>query len=212
MTDRAATRPDPRAASGGFHRLMTKIRACKKARTCPLLVSRSLYFEPNPVTVREWQASGAYLAGVDRRVVFVCESPGPRFRSRNETAPSRCWATTIQDERFRRARETYGFTNCYITNTVKCGPRRGARHTQRELNSCRGFLVRELELLQPSVAVGVGGNAYRTLREDVLPLLPCPPVLFQITHYSARRDLHARWKREFAELKRLLKRLKPRSE
>jgi uracil-DNA glycosylase family 4 len=191
---------------------MRKIRECKAAQTCPALSSRSYYFEPNPDTAPEWQASGRYLADIDRRVVFVCESPGPQFASENQAAPSRCWTKTAQDERFLRARQEYGFADCYITNSVKCGVRRGARYTDDELSSCRGFLVCELQLLQPLVAVGVGANAYRTLRRDVLPVLDSPPVLFQITHYSARGDVWARWKREFSELERLLGRLKPRSE
>lgn len=212
MTDQAAPRFDPCDPSGPFGDLMTEIRACKEAHTCRSLLSRSLYFEPNPATAEKWRADRVYQSGIDPRVVFVCESPGPRFTSQNEAAPSRCWVTTWQDKRFRDTLKEYGFVNCYITNTVKCGPRRGTRHTREELSSCRIFLVRELELIKPSVVVGVGGNAHQTLREDVLPCLQCPPVLCQITHYSARRGVELKWEREFAELKRLLRRLKPRSE
>lgn len=213
MTKQAAQIPDPRVPSGPFHDLMTKIRACKKRGTCPCLTSRSYYFEPNPFTAREWQVEQhAYLSGIDRRVVFVCESPGRRFASKNEWPPSRCWAKTSQDERFRRARKRYGFINCYITNTVKCGVRRGARHTNEQLSACRDFLIRELKLLQPLVVLAVGGNAHRTLYQDIVPRLDPPPVLFRITHYSARGDLGSKWEREFAELERLLTRLKPRSD
>ena len=208
----AASDPDPRAASGPFYDLMAQMRACKEAETCPPLTSRSYYFEPNPATAHEWQASGLYLADIDRRVVFVCESPGPQFRSLNRSAPSRCWSKTGQDERFRQARDKHGFANCYLTNSVKCGVRTGSRHTDDELSRCRAFLVRELDLLEPLVAIGVGGNAYRTLRADVLPLIHSPPVLFEITHYSARGDVHSRWERGFAELHRLLSRLRPRGE
>ena len=142
----------------------------------------------------------------------MCESPGPQFASVNEAGPSRCWAKTTQDERFRRAREKYGFADCYITNIVKCGVRTGGRHTDDELAACRVFLARELELLRPLVAVGVGGNAYRTLRADILPVLDSPPVVFEITHYSACGNVRSRWERELTELRRLLGRLKLRAE
>ena len=101
---------------------------------------------------------------------------------------------------------------CYITNSVKCGVRSGGRHSDDEVANCRRFLAQELHLLAPLVAVGMGGNAYRTLRQEVLPLLDCPPVVFEITHYSARGDVWSRWEREFAELSRLLTRLRPRAE
>ena len=210
--DQRTPSPDPRARSGPFRDLMTEIRTCKEARTCGCLKSRRYYFEPNFYTVREWQEAGVYLAGIDPRVVFVCESPGLQFASENDARPSRCWAKTPQDARFRQARETYGFMDCYITNTVKCGVRKRSQHGPDELASCRGFLLRELELLQPLVAVAMGGNAYQALRQYVLPRLHCPPVLFEITHYSARGDVRSKWQREFDELRRLLERLKPRSE
>ena len=212
MTDQAAPRADPRATSGPFHDLITEMRRCKEARTCPSLTSRSYYFEPNPATAEQWQEEGVYISGIDPRVVFVCESPGPQIPSKDDAEPLRCWAERWRDERFRQARKEHGFIDCYITNTVKCGPRSRGRHTEHELTSCRGFLVRELELIEPLVAVGVGGNAYRTLRQDVLPRLRRPPVSFQITHYSARRDVCSKWGREFAELKRVLESLKPKSE
>lgn len=212
MTDQAAPRPDPRASSGAFHDLMTEIRACKKDHTCPDLTSCAYYFEPNAETAQQWQAEGVYRSGIDPRVVFVCESPGRQFAVPSAWPPSRCWSKTRQDERFRKARERYGFKNCYITNTVKCGPRTGGRHIEHELTSCRRFLVREIRLLRPLVVVAVGASAYRTLRRDVVHLLDSPPVIFEITHYSARRDVESRWKQEFAVLKRLLARLEARRE
>jgi hypothetical protein len=212
MVGRNVPSPDPRAPASPFGKLMAQIHECKEARTCPRLTSRRYYFEPNPATVAEWQAAGLYLADIDHRVVFVCESPGPQFGSVNNATPSRCWAKTPQDERFRQAREKHGFADSYITNSVKCGVRTRGRHADAEVTACRGFLAQELQLLAPLVAVGMGGNAYRTLRLAVLPLLDCPPVIFEVTHYSARGDVWSRWESEFAELNRLLTRLRPRTE
>lgn len=211
MADQAAPRSDPRAGLGPFHDLMKEIRLCKEAGRCPDLTSRSYYFEPNPATVLEWQAAAVYSKPVNPHVVFVCESPGPRFASENEAAPLRCWAEgeSWRDRRFLEARKKWGLADCYITNTVKCGGIR-RRHTEQELRRCRDFLVRELEFLQPLVAVAVGRNAYRTLRREVLHRLDSPPIIFEVTHYSARRDVRSRWEREFAALKRLLARLRPR--
>jgi hypothetical protein len=60
--------------------------------------------------------------------------------------------------------------------------------------------------------VGVGGNAYRTLRRNVVPTMKRPPVLFQVTHYAAWRERESAWELEFPELVRLLDRLKPESD
>ena len=102
---------------------------CKARGTCPRLAIRELYFEPNPGTRSHWfERYGFYGAGIDRRVMFVAESPSDR-RHRADAADFevnglkgwRCWDYTAQDERFRAARQRYGFEHCLITNAVKCG-------------------------------------------------------------------------------------------
>lgn len=154
LTARVSAVADPRDPSGPFAQLLRDIQRCKQARTCRSLRCRTYYFEPNPATTREWQALGLYVGRLDRRVAFVCESPGPQCHDRRRVEPSRCWSTTQQDERFKHAREDYGFLNCYITNVVKCGTRAEGKHPDRELSACRGFLVLELDLLRPLVVVG----------------------------------------------------------
>jgi uracil-DNA glycosylase family 4 len=106
----------------------------------------------------------------------------------------------------------YGLQDCYITNTVKCGVREGSNHSEAEFSACLGFLIQEIELVEPMVAVGVGGNAMHTLRRQVLPQLKVPPLYFQITHYSMRRNPWEAWDNEFPDLLRLLSRLKPRTQ
>jgi uracil-DNA glycosylase family 4 len=203
---------DPRDKAGPFGRLFHEVRQCKEARTCASLPIRSYYFEPNLETADAWRANESFLGKIDLRVVFVCESPGPSGRGRETSETRRCWAESPRDRRFQKVRESYGFQNCYITNTVKCGVRQGARHTDAEVSACIGFLVKELDLICPMVAVGVGGNAVHTLRRWALPRLTAPPVLFEITHYSTRRNPWEAWDREFPELQRLLSRLKPLSQ
>jgi uracil-DNA glycosylase len=216
MTEHDVPGGEPRNPQGPFHDLMGDIRSCKRARTCPSLTSRGYYFEPNPVTIDQWRAEGLYKSPIDRRVVFVSESPGKTGWSEDTSRTIRCWTNTEYDDRFRQARERFGFINCYLTNVVKCGVRAGASHTDHELASCRRFLVRELELVRPWVVVGVGHNAYDTLRADVLrvdllPDLHPLPQPFYLTHFSAHFDVWPRWEREFGALNRLLDGLKPSS-
>jgi hypothetical protein len=201
--------PDPREANGSFGKLLGYIRQCKAARTCAALRVRSFYFEPNPITTPEWQREGMYCRTIDDRVVFVCESPGPSGKAYTSPTVARCWAITPRDARFRKIRQDRQFDRCYVTNVVKCGVRRGRQHTDAEFRACTPFLMQELELLRPMVVVAVGGNALSAVRRWVLPQLAKPPIPFQITHYSARGDVQKAWTEEFAELERLLSRLKP---
>jgi uracil-DNA glycosylase family 4 len=178
--------------------LLNDIAACKAACTCPALRLRAQYFEPNPRTLDQWQAGGRYLH-LDRRVVFVCESPGPRCAA---DGPFRGWSIGRHDARFLEARLRYGFADCYLTNVVKCGVRTGRQHTPEELAACRRFLLRELAWINPRVAVGVGGNAYRGLVQALAEMANAP-IPFRITHYSARGRVWGKWRLEFAELQRL---------
>jgi hypothetical protein len=72
------------------------------------------------------------------------------------------------------------------------------------------FLEQEIILIEPLLIVGVGTNAFQSLRRFVVDILEVPPVLFQVTHYSSRRNPWDDWGKEFPELLRLLSRLRPR--
>ncbi len=189
--------PDPRKNTGPFAVLCKDIMACKTAQTCPTLNTRQFYFEPNPFTIPFWKSKELFADGISYRVMFVCESPGPSALEGDAENIEPCFYGSPRDLRFQEIRRKYDLENCYITNTVKCGVRRGARHSGFEVEKCRRFLVREIDLIQPQVVVGVGGNAYRTLRTEVLKYLRNPPVLFHVTHYASRRNPKEAWNNEF---------------
>lgn len=207
--ERKNVAPDPRKKNGQFAALMDDILKCKKARRCPSLDIRQYYFEPNPSTIADWKIKNLFVEGIDRRVVFVCESPGSSAHKAPIGSVETCFYQSPRDKRFEEARCKYDLQNCYITNTVKCGVRQGAKHTQSEVEACRSFLVREIDLIRPQVVVGVGNNAYHTIRTDTVSYLEAPPIVFQITHYSSRRNPWESWDAEFPELRRLLSRLRP---
>ena len=204
--------PDPRSKAGPFELLFRNIQTCKADRTCPSLKTRQFYFEPNSRTSPFWKERGCFSEHLDYRLMFVCESPGPSAEEGNAEDLEPCFYGSPRDRRFQDVRREYGLANCYITNTVKCGVRRGAKHDLAEVLACRKFLVREINLIEPQIIVGVGGNAYRTVRTEVLAHLEIAPVLFQVTHYSSRRNPWDVWKKEFPELLKLLARLRPREE
>lgn len=194
--------------------------ACKRAETCPRLEIRHLFHEPNVHTLPVWnEEHGFYQDGLDRRVIFVCESPSDR---RDRTDPPHftvdghpgwiCWNLTWQDRRFREARARHGFQNCLITNAVKCGlvrPSTPAKLTHEEISSCVGFLRREILAVRPRAIACMGGSAFRIVQEHVVPWLPYPAVALRLTHYSHRcghAELRRRWDEEFGRIRAVVER------
>ncbi|MCX5832783.1 MAG: uracil-DNA glycosylase family protein [Deltaproteobacteria bacterium] len=205
------TKPDPRSKTGPFELLLNDIQNCKADSTiCPALNTRQFYFEPNSQTAPYWKKEGCFTEQIDYRLMFICESPGPSAKEGSAEVPERCFGSP--GDRFQKVRQQYGLANCYITNTVKCGVRQGGKHSLTEVEACRKFLVREIDLVEPAIIVAVGGNAFQTLRTEIWGHLKIAPILYQITHYSSRRNVWDAWDSEFPELLRLLTRLRPREE
>ena len=195
--------------------LLQREAACKQGKTCPRLEVRELFFEPNHHTLSHWRKHGTgpfYTNGIDRRLVFVAESPSNR-RPRSDAADFnvggqrgwRCWDYTRQDANFREARERHGFQDCLITNAVKCGPLRlPAKLTDKEASSCSQFLRAELEAIKPFIVACVGGSAMKLFQSHTLPSLSFNPVVVRVPHYSFRGGktaFLARWDAEFARIK-----------
>ena len=179
------------------------------AKTCFSLNTRQFYFEPNPYTAHLWKQKGLFASNIDTRAMFICESPGPSAEGGEASKPEQCWVLTTRDKRFQEARNKYRFDNCYITNTVKCGVRADTRHSYYEIDACKKFLVKEIELIKPQVIVAVGGNAYKTIRSEVMELLSNHPILYKITHYSCRGNPWPLWDNEFSGLIRLFSATQP---
>ncbi|SRR5579885_127014 len=92
-------------------------------------------------------------------VIFIGEAPG-----RNEDlqgAPFVGTAGKILSE----ALEYAGFTrsDIYITNVVKCRPPNNRRPNKQELDSCRIYLQKELEIIRPKIVCILGNTAYGSL-------------------------------------------------
>ncbi len=52
----------------------------------------------------------------------------------------------------------------FITNVVHCHPRDNRKSRAHEKKNCRPYLLGELEIVQPRLAIGLGGDAQAALR------------------------------------------------
>lgn len=190
-----------------LNKVFQDLSLCKENKTCRKLTCRGYYFEPNSETISMWRKEGLYTKEIDRRAIFVCESPGPSQKlSRNSIMVARCWSESPRDKRFLEVRKKYELTNCYITNVVKCGVRNGNRHTEEEITNCSKFVKDEIQIIKPLIVVAVGEQAENILRKYYLAVLVAQGChLFRITHYSARRNPWVYWDKEFPMLLDLLK-------
>lgn len=179
--------------ASALKRIIAAEARCKAVNTCERLTVRELFFEPNPYTLETWRREhGFYEAGIDTRVVFVCESPSDR-RSRDDDPEFEvkgqkgwtCWNYTAQDKRFREARVRHGFQHCFVTNAVKCGkpkPSTPAKLTPKEAADCSVHLAAELHVVRPVVIACLGENALRIVLEHaaqagVYTVTCCPHAL-----------------------------------
>ena len=200
-------------------RIFEATALCKADKTCPRLTVRGNFFEPNPETVEAWRRRGIYGQGVDRRVMFVCESPSstydgsaPDFRVQG-IGGYRTWAgrnrRTIP---FFDIRKRYGFENCLITNSVKCGCPGPVTNkpSNEEIERCSVILQSEIQAVRPGVVACLGGNAFKYATPALAKLTITPtPAQILVTHYSAWKSpeaLKKEWTAQFEEIKRELER------
>ncbi len=96
---------------------------------------------------------------IKTKVVFIGEAPG---RTEDlQGAPFVGTAGKILSDALAYA----GFTrdDVYITNIVKCRPPDNRRPNKQEMNSCRNYMQKELEIIQPKIVCILGNTAFGSL-------------------------------------------------
>ena len=78
----------------------------------------------------------------------------------------------------------------YITNLLKCHP--FATHTlsKTEFHTCKAYLFKEIELVQPKVIVTLGEKAYHYLSSDSTPLKEIRGSVIQKENYRIVPTYH----------------------
>jgi uracil-DNA glycosylase len=160
LTDEPAPRDEAQARSAGRNDLDGVREDALACRACPLYAGATqTVFGEGPR---------------DARLFFVGEQPGDRedLAGRPFVGPAGLL--------FDRALVDAGIDRriTYVTNAVKHFKfeRRGKRRIHQkpvsgEIEACRWWLVRELELVDPDVVVALGATALRALSGRTLPVI-----------------------------------------
>jgi len=146
------------------------------------------------------------------RVVFVGEAPGYNEDIRGE--PFVGAAGKLLDELLR---EIVGITreDVYICNVLKCRPPDNRDPTAHEIETCKPFLVKQIEIIRPDVVCTLGNFATRTLtgRREGIGRLRRKTIrledryVFPMFHPAAalhRGDLYDDVRKDFEALKQFL--------
>jgi DNA polymerase len=126
--------------SAAWDALANEIRAC---RACAELVA-----ERTNVVVGAMPAAGA-------RVLLVGEAPGATEDERG--IPFVGKAGQLLDELL--ADVGMPRSSVAVTNVLKCRPPRNRKPARTEIANCRGYLERQISIVDPDVVVALGGTA-----------------------------------------------------
>ncbi len=58
-------------------------------------------------------------------------------------------------------------TDAYIANTVKCRPPQNRTPLAAEMDACKPYLIRQIQLVQPKVMILLGSPALKTILEEM---------------------------------------------
>ena len=129
----AGTKTQPKTSV--LHALEEKVLGC---RLCPLAATRKLAVP----------GEGSY----DSRLMFVGEAPGA-----DEDIQGRPFVGRA-GQLLTKIIEAMGFKRdeVYITNIVKCRPPKNRTPLRPEIDSCRGYLLVQIEAIAPRIIITLG--------------------------------------------------------
>ncbi len=143
-------------------------------------------------------------------IVVVGEAPGAEEDARGEPfvgAAGQLLTRMLQAIGLQRE-------EVYICNILKCRPPNNRRPTPQEVATCRPYLWKQLELIQPAFILALGATAAAALleREERISQLRGRPIPLQgmimvVTYHPAALLRNPQWKRPAWEDLQLLRRL-----
>lgn len=140
---------DAAAGSMDWEALASAVAGCTR---CPLCESRT--------------QTVFGVGRLDADILVVGEAPGAEEDRQGEPFVGR--AGQLLDSMLRAL--GYGRDQVFIANMLKCRPPRNRDPEPQEVEACRAYLARQIELVQPAVILAVGRIAAQNLLGDERPL------------------------------------------
>lgn len=60
--------------------------------------------------------------------------------------------------------------NIYITNVIKCWPPENRKPKKIEITSCKDYLFRQIQIINPSIIIALGATAFETLTDKKIKI------------------------------------------
>jgi DNA polymerase len=157
---------------------------------------------------------------LDAKIMFVGEAPGYHedLQGKPFVGSAGQFLDQLLDEIVGLKRD-----QVYIANILKCRPPENRDPASEEIEACKPYLVRQLEIIRPEIICTLGNFATRTLtgRTEGITRLRCKPIrfgkafVFPMLHPAAalhRGDLYDEVRKDFEKLKQFLDSPKPPEE
>lgn len=137
---------------------------CKKCVACDLSKTRTnvVFADGNPDTAS---------------VILIGEAPGENEDLQGIPFVGR--AGKLLNEFLEKAGLSRGH-DLYIINTVKCRPPKNRVPTNKEKETCRHFLISQIEIIDPKVILLCGATALKSFSTDKSPISKIRGELFEI--------------------------------
>lgn len=130
-------------------------------------------------------------------IVVVGEAPGAEEDARGEPfvgAAGQLLTRMLQAIQMRRE-------DVYICNILKCRPPNNRRPTPQEIGTCRPYLWKQLELIQPAFILALGATAAGALLEKEYKIaelrgrpIPFHGMVMVVTYHPAALLRNPQWK------------------
>lgn len=102
------------------------------------------------------------------KVMFVGQRPSSGKSGKSD----------LKVNRYYKLLKKHGFQNSHMTDLVKCRDKVGPL-TKHEKTNCIQYFLKEVEIVQPKLIVGVGAEAYKVLKQLKLSI-----SVVRLSHYS----------------------------
>ena len=145
----------------------------KSCHLCPLSKTRTdaVFGEGNP----------------EAKLMFIGEAPGREedIEGKPFVGRSGQMLTKMIENVLKLKRE-----DVYITNIVKCRPPQNRDPQSEEVDVCRGYLLKEIEIVKPQIIVTLGRIAFSYLLNDATPITKARGKMYQFNAIKVIPTFH----------------------